>query len=276
MTSPLEVLPIGTIRTPFVEKAEAPRQSFLAGEVAGKLVLEKGRSFEDALSDLEGWEYLWVVYWFDRNKGWRPKVLPPRSARKRRGVFATRSPHRPNPIGISVVKLVSLEGLTVHVRGVDMLDRTPLLDIKPYVPAADAFPTARTGWLEPLVQGDGTSEASPERGLHMGDPEPGFEVVWSDEARAQAAWLKKSQATTDLVPAVERVLTLGPQPHAYRRITPDGDAMKLAVKDWRVRFRAAGRRITVLGITSGYRAKELATGEGSAIDLHRSFLARFS
>ena len=115
---------------------------------------------------------------------WRPKVLPPRSAGRRRGVFSTRSPHRPNPIGLSVVRLDEVRGLTLHVRDVDMIDGTPVLDLKPYVPYADAFPDARTGWLEPL--------AGRRRGREPAavDPEPGFAVTWSPLAAEQAAWLR--------------------------------------------------------------------------------------
>jgi tRNA-Thr(GGU) m(6)t(6)A37 methyltransferase TsaA len=254
--------PIGCVRTPFVERVSAPRQAFLGGDVQGRLELTPGKNFEHALEDLEGWEYLWVLYWFHRNESWRPKVLPPRSAKKRRGVFATRSPHRPNPIGLSVVRLVGVQGLTVRVQGVDMLDGSPLLDIKPYVPAADAFPGARTGWLEPLVR--------------AADPEPGFEVAWSARAEDQAKWL--DARGVDLVTPVEKVLTLGPQPHPYRRIRVDGDGMRLAVKDWRVRFCVEGRRVTVQSIATGYRQSQLdappAAGD-DAVRLHRVFVARF-
>jgi tRNA-Thr(GGU) m(6)t(6)A37 methyltransferase TsaA len=254
----LTLTPIGTIRTPFLERADAPRQTYAAPDVEGRLELSSGRDFEHALEDIEGWEYLWVLYWFHQNEGWRPKVLPPRSV-KRRGLFATRAPHRPNPIGLSVVKLERVEGLVLHVRGVDMLDCTPLLDIKPYVPAADARPDARTGWL-------GTQTA-PE------DPEPAFEVAWSDAAKAEAGWLRETQGV-DLVAAVERTLRLGPQPHPYRRIRKEGEGMRLAVKDWRVRFHVEGRRITVDRIATGYRASQLA-GDDAALAAHRAFVARF-
>jgi tRNA-Thr(GGU) m(6)t(6)A37 methyltransferase TsaA len=135
----LTVRPIGVIHTPYPDRVSAPRQTYVTPDAEGTIVLESGHQYEHALEDLEGWDYLWVLYWFHLNDGWRPKVLPPRS-KVRRGVFATRSPHRPSPIGMSVVKLVRVEGLTVHVRGVDMIDGTPVLDIKPYVPSADALP----------------------------------------------------------------------------------------------------------------------------------------
>ncbi len=251
----LTMTPIGVVRTPFVERVSAPRQAFLAGDVAGRLELGEGQNFEHALSDLEGWEYLWVLFWFHGNDSWRPKVLPPRSTR-RRGVFSTRSPHRPNPIGLSVVRLVRVEGLVVHVLGVDMLDGSPLLDIKPYVPAADAFPEARAGWLESAGR----------------DPDPGFAVQWSPEARRQSEWL--AARDVDLVTPVESTLKLGPQPHPYRRIRADGDAMRLAVKDWRVRFRVEGRQVTVLAIATGYRPGQLASPD-AALAVHRAFHEAF-
>ena len=254
----LEVVPIGVIRTPFTEKVSAPRQTALAREVPGRLELNPEGGFEHALSDLAGWEYLWVLYWFHHNEAWRPKVLPPRS-HKRRGVFATRSPHRPNPIGLSVVRLEAALGLIVHVRGVDMLDGSPLLDIKPYVAYADAIPQARAGWLS---------------GDAVVDPGASFEVSWSRLAADQAAWLQ-AEHRVDLVTPVNAALRTGPAPHPYRRIRMDGDAMRLAVKDWRVRFRVEGHSVEILSVHTGYRAKEL-TSEGSpALAAHRAHVARF-
>src|SRR5271167_4134636 len=100
--------PIGVVHTPFKEKVSAPRQSIAAENVEGTIELFPGRSLEHALEDIGSWERLWVVFVFHRAEGWRPKVLPPRST-KRRGVLATRSPHRPNPIGLSAVRLVGVD-----------------------------------------------------------------------------------------------------------------------------------------------------------------------
>ncbi len=255
----LPVTPIGVIRTPYMERVQAPRQTVLARSVPGTLVLDTGADFEHALEDVAGWEYLWVLFWFHRNEGWRPKVLPPRS-RRRRGVFSTRSPHRPNPIGLSVVRLVRVDGLTLHVLGVDMLDGSPLLDLKPYVAYADALPGARGGWL-----------AGDEATL---DPARGFEVAWEAPAAEQASWLLAEHGI-DLVAPVEATLRLGPEPHPYRRIRIQGGKMRLAVKDWRIHFHRAGQRILVESIRTGYRASQLADGADSALDAHRGFVERF-
>jgi tRNA-Thr(GGU) m(6)t(6)A37 methyltransferase TsaA len=274
MLGPVTFTPIGVIRTPFSDRLSAPRQPYAARGTVGTIELLAGHDFEHALSDLDGWDYLWVLFWFHLNPGFRPKVLPPRSAGKRRGVFSTRSPHRPNPIGLSVVRLLSVRGLSLQVSDVDMVDGTPVLDLKPYVPYADAYPEARTGWLEPLAPVDGQGAApAPDRGRAL-DPEPGFEVVWSDLAGAQAAWLWEAHGV-DLGPKVDAILSLGPQPHPYRRIKRDGEGFRLAVKDWRVRFRVTGRRVMVESIGTGYRAAELATSEAPAVVIQRAFVARF-
>jgi tRNA-Thr(GGU) m(6)t(6)A37 methyltransferase TsaA len=243
---------IGVVRSPFRERKAAPRQSASGKDAVGRIELYARRGFEHALSDLEAWPFLWVIFWFHLNQGWRPKVLPPRSAQKR-GLFATRAPYRPNPLGLSVVKLERVEGLVLHVSGLDMLDQTPVLDIKPYVPYADALPDAQGGWLE--------------TGL---DPQPGFEVVFEPEAALALAYLERHWGI-ELADAITKTLSLGPQQHAYRRIRRQGDGFVLAVKDWRARFRVEGRAIFVEGIASGYRPRELATNEDAALDPHRAF-----
>src|SRR5579872_1097594 len=120
--------PIGFVRSPFTERMAAPRQPATAADVPGRIELSPGRGFEDAALGLEDWGRAWVIFVFHKNveqgRGWKPKVLPPRSERKQ-GFFATRSPHRPNPIGLSAVGIERIEGRVVHIRGLDLLDGTP-------------------------------------------------------------------------------------------------------------------------------------------------------
>jgi len=258
--------PIGVLHTPFPDRVSTPRQPHVSESAEGRIELFPGRGLEFALEDLEGWEFVWVIFWFHLNTDWRPKVLPPRSSGKRKGVFSTRSPHRPNPLGLSLLRLVSVEGLVVHVRDVDMIDQSPVLDIKPYLPYVEARPSARTGWLEQL--------AGPE-GQTPPDPEPGFVVTWSDHAQEQLAYLQ-SEHGIDLKAPVERTLRLGPQPHPYRRIRtePDGTS-RLAHKDFRISFEVEGRHVTVRFISTGYRDRDLALSTDPAVDVHRAFVARF-
>lgn len=136
---------IGRICTPFAEAAGTPIQPAFAEGAQGRVVVNS--SLTPALDDIEGFERLWLVYFMDRVGPFRLKVIPYRDTVEH-GVFATRSPCRPNAIGLSVVRLLSREGSVLHVADVDMLDGTPLLDIKPYVPMFDAHPSARAGWFD--------------------------------------------------------------------------------------------------------------------------------
>lgn len=146
--------PIGTLRSPYARRIDAPHQGTVtAGTESGEqasATLELAEWLDETtLQDLDGFERLWLIYALHRSEGWRSTVKPPRGGPKR-GVLATRAPHRPNPIGLSAVELVKVAGRTLHLRGVDLLDGTPVLDIKPYVPYADAFPDARAGWIDEL------------------------------------------------------------------------------------------------------------------------------
>jgi tRNA-Thr(GGU) m(6)t(6)A37 methyltransferase TsaA len=250
--------PIGYVQTELATKVEAARQPRAGLAAAGRIELLPGRHFEHALSNLAEWQFIWVLFWFDRNEGWRPKVLPPRSRSGRKGVFATRSPHRPNPLGLSAVRLERVDGLTLHVGDVDMLDGTPVLDIKPYVAYTDAIADAGAGWL--------TSEDAPR------DPIPEFEVHWDDAAAAQAAWIE-ARTGLPLRARATATLALGPEPHPYRRIRREQNGYTLCVKDWRLRFQVEGRRLEVTGVESGVRKSELnRLDEVSAeLTLHRAF-----
>jgi tRNA-Thr(GGU) m(6)t(6)A37 methyltransferase TsaA len=256
--------PIGTVHTSLVAKVDAPRQPGAITKAPGTIELFPGRNFEHALEDLQDWELIWVVFWFHLNAGWRPKVLPPRSVTGRKGLFSTRSPHRPNPIGLSAVRLERVDGLTLHVRDVDMVDGTPVLDIKPYVPYADAYPGARSGWLER----DATLDATPPA-----DRVAQFLVTFEPLAAEQLAWIEERTGLA-LGQRVQSILSLGPAPHPYRRIRRNGDTWRLAIKDWRIRFRVDGREMRVIEIASGYRNAQLvASGrtEEDALSAHREF-----
>jgi tRNA-Thr(GGU) m(6)t(6)A37 methyltransferase TsaA len=262
----LTLEPIGIVRSPFVERSEAPRQASVASDVEGQVLLTPGRGFEDAVSDLELWDYLWLVVWFHHNQGFRPKVQPPRSDKKR-GVFATRAPFRPNPIGISAVKLVKVEGLTITVRGLDLLDGTPVLDIKPYVPYSDSIPDAGHGWLEGAA-----SDLNAPAAERPADPRAGYEVTRSELASAQLTYLQAEHGL-ELWSRIQAALALGPSPHAYRRIRKEADGYVLSVKDWRVQFTLHdSRTVLVERLRSGYKPRELWSGAGEgALLIHRAF-----
>ena len=136
---------IGTIHTPFTRLEGMPIQP--AGAVGVKGTVDVFEEFRAGLKDLDGFSHIILLYLFHRSHGFKLEVTPFMDTQTR-GLFATRAPKRPNPIGLSVVRLDAIENGILHVRNVDMLDETPLLDIKPYVPEFDSQTEVRTGWLE--------------------------------------------------------------------------------------------------------------------------------
>jgi tRNA (adenine37-N6)-methyltransferase len=137
--------PIGVVRSPFHERVGMPLQSVAAAEVHGQVEIEP--AFAPGLRDLDGFSHLYLICHLHQSMPGDLEVVPYLDDTLR-GVFATRSPRHPNPIGLSVVRLHSVQGATLHVSGLDLLEGTPVLDIKPYVPAFDVFSAERTGWLE--------------------------------------------------------------------------------------------------------------------------------
>lgn len=147
----LNLEPIGVVRSPYQRRFGTPQQAAAVDSDAEAILeLDPARIPAEALSDLTGMDRIWVLAWLDRGSGWAPVVRPPRGSREPRGVFATRSPDRPNPIGLSAVRLIRVEDRSLYVRGIDLLDGTPILDIKPYVTYADAFPEAKCGWIDSI------------------------------------------------------------------------------------------------------------------------------
>jgi tRNA-Thr(GGU) m(6)t(6)A37 methyltransferase TsaA len=140
----MEMKSIGTIHTPFTDLAGMPIQPAGAAGVKGTVAVFG--EYQEGLQDLDGFSHIVLLYLFHRSEGYRLKVVPFMDTEPR-GLFATRAPKRPNPIGLSVVLLDKIENGVLHVQNVDMLDGTPLLDIKPYVPEFDSQGETRTGWL---------------------------------------------------------------------------------------------------------------------------------
>jgi tRNA (adenine37-N6)-methyltransferase len=259
--------PIGFLRSSLATKVQAARQPRAAAGAQARIELLPGRNFEHALEDLAHWELIWVIFWFHLNPGWRPKVLPPRSTTGRKGVFATRSPHRPNPIGMSVVRLESVAGLILHIRDADMLDGTPVLDLKPYVAYTDAHPGAGTGWLEDSARSDPNAQPS--------DPVSAYAVQFEAPAAEQAVWIEAHTGLA-ILERIRATLALGPAPHPYRRIRRVGEQMQLSVKEWRVRFAVVGRDVRVIEIYSGFRDSQLAAdGADDSRRPHWEFIAKW-
>lgn len=217
----LIIRPIGVVRTRYHNKYDAPRQPEVDDRIdSATIELLPHRNFEQGLHDLLGFDRIWLITWFDRAENWKPKVLPPRD-RTKRGVFATRSPHRPNPIGLTCVRLLEVKGLTLSIEGTDLLDGTPVLDIKPYLPYADAFPEAAAGWLANVEL-------------------PAYSVLIDPEIERIAPHVAEH---------VKRILAFDPLPHPYRRIRRHDDGTyEIAVQEWRCYFHIDGMVVTVTAI----------------------------
>jgi tRNA-Thr(GGU) m(6)t(6)A37 methyltransferase TsaA len=143
--SEMIVKQIGVIHSPFREAKGTPIQPAFAKEAQG--IVELLPEYAEGLKDLEGFERIWLIYWFDRAREYKLRVVPYMDTVEH-GLFATRAPSRPNPIGMSPVKLERIEGSRLFISDMDILDGTPLLDIKPYSPRFDCFDVKRHGWLQ--------------------------------------------------------------------------------------------------------------------------------
>ena len=229
----MELKVIAKIFTPMKEKFGLPRQSGLAAGLKGRIVFEKEYSCKEALEGLEEFEYLWVLWGFDEviergENSFRPQVRPPRlGGNEYRGVFATRSPYRPNPIGLSCVKLEGIEmtqdGPVIIVSGVDMRDGTPVYDIKPYLPYAEAHPDARGGFTDTT------------KGRKL-------EVVWDD---AETGLNIPEGFTDENISTVTEILSQDPRP-AYH---DDPERVYgMSYKDYNVSFKVSGGTAYVTGI----------------------------
>lgn len=159
-----DIKPIGYLESSYRDKFGTPRQPGLSPHAWSRLKIRADLQPEQALQGLEKFSHIWLVFVFHQNKvaRYHAKVHPPRLGGESMGVFATRSPHRPNPIGLSLVELVRIEGDSLILAGADLVDGTPILDIKPYLPEVESKPEARTGWLDKAEKKQITVEFLPE------------------------------------------------------------------------------------------------------------------
>lgn len=203
-TASIEFTPIGYLRTDFKEKFGIPRQSGLIKSTRAVLKLDSGQEFVSALKGIEGFSHLWVLFIFHETgtEKWKPTIRPPRlGGAKKVGVLASRSPHRPNPIGLSVaeierVDLAARGGAEIHLKGLDVLDGTPVLDIKPYLAYADAISDARSGWAAEEIERT--------------------EVRFSDRAESEVAEIT-AQGVPHFRSLVVEMLELDPRPAFQQR-----------------------------------------------------------
>jgi tRNA-Thr(GGU) m(6)t(6)A37 methyltransferase TsaA len=225
---------IGIVHTPFHERFGIPRQPGLVPEARGRLELYPPWNRAEAVAGLEGFSHLWLLFWFHGNPDTAPSltVRPPRlGGNARVGVLASRSPFRPNPIGLSAVVLERIAqeetGTVLHLRGVDLLDGTPILDLKPYVPYADALADATGGFAAEAI----------ER----------LPVRFAEEARLA---LRHRQDAAEVEQVITAVLSLDPRP-GYRRDEPDSDrVLGMKLYDFDLRWRVLRGAVEVLDLAT--------------------------
>jgi len=222
----MEIQPIAHFRSPLTSKFGIPRQSGLVSELTGSIVFEPEFRHEDALRGLEDFDYVWLIWEFSENSNARKSltVRPPRLGGNRRvGVFATRSPFRPNNLGLSCVRVdrVGEEpglGPVLYVKGADLMDGTPIYDIKPYVVYADSHPEARSGFVD--------------------------QSEWK-ELEVEIPMEVRSQFTEEELRSLEQLLALDPRPR-YHDDPARVYGMPFAGHD--VHFRVVGGRLQVLSL----------------------------
>jgi tRNA-Thr(GGU) m(6)t(6)A37 methyltransferase TsaA len=140
----LELTPIGVIHSPYKNMGDVPHQSYKSEKLSQ---IEVFKEFEEGLKDIEGFSHIVVIYWFHKSQGYHLLVKTPWDS-SLHGLFTTRSPHRPCPLGLAVAELVAREKNILRVKGLDAIDGTPLLDIKPYIPSTDERAVVKPGWFE--------------------------------------------------------------------------------------------------------------------------------
>lgn len=225
----MTIEPIAYIRTDFPEKFGVPRQSGLAESLTGRIVFEPAYRNVEALRGLEGFSHLWLIWEFSANRKtageWQPTVRPPRLGGNRHmGVFATRSPFRPNPLGLSCVEFEAIDyntadGPTIIVKGADLMDGTPIYDIKPYIRYADSRPEAVCGYVDSLDESQ-------------------LEVVIPESVEAQINDKAKFQALVE-------TLKLDPRPSYHN---DPSRIYGLSFSGYNVRFTVSGTVLTVISL----------------------------
>jgi tRNA-Thr(GGU) m(6)t(6)A37 methyltransferase TsaA len=206
-----EFNPIALIRTPFTQRFGIPRQPGLVPEAKGVIKFLPDPDYIHALKGMEQFSHLWIVFVFHSHGGnkWKPTIRPPRlGGKEKMGVLASRSPHRPNPIGLSVVEIEKIDlkapgGAEIHVKGVDLLDGTPILDIKPYIPYADSVAHANPGWAHEEIK---------KTPVHF------------EEIALQKIQAAERAGEPGLQALIEQLLTIDPRPGFQRReLPPDAE-----------------------------------------------------
>lgn len=251
--------PIGFFRCGQRYRFETPRQGAFADN-SGVIILNDDQRLVDACRDLEGVERIWIIFGFHLNATWKSFVQPPVSpGGKKISLFATRSPHRPNRLGLSCVILDKIEKNSLYIRNFDLLDNTPVFDIKPYIPAADSFPDSRVPWLDDVKLDT-------------------CKLIYSEEALARIQFIVQ-QGGPDLKNFCDVQLVSDPFNSARKRVVAlGGKQWSIGCRTWQIFFEQKEHNVLeIKNIKSNYPAEELMQTVDRYGDkkLHRDFTAVF-
>jgi tRNA-Thr(GGU) m(6)t(6)A37 methyltransferase TsaA len=220
-----EVQVLGLLESCFKEKFGTPRQPHLAPGSTARLRIDPRYSPEHSLAGLEKFSHVWLLSWFhlNTNKTFHPKIHPPRMKGGKIGVFASRSPHRPNPIGLSLARLEKVEGGTLYLSGIDLIDGTPILDVKPYLLFSDSAPAPQAGWV----------------------PDHAFPELEVEVSARAARDLERCAGAADLRALITDVLRHDPRNRRNATQMKEGADLEFFICDREVHFSVAGSKATV-------------------------------
>lgn len=226
--------PIGVLRSPFKEKFGTPRQGHLVPGATAALKIAAEYLPEHSLEGLAGFSHVWLIAHFhlNTNKKFLPKVHPPRLKGASIGLFASRSPHHPNSLGLSLARLVKVEGDTLHLAGVDLVDGTPILDVKPYIPESDALPHAVPGWT-------------------AGAEFPTLTVAFSAQGLKDVAEAERRLGLSGLRGLLGDILRHDLRNPRDRAQTRDGLELGFFLYDFEARFRVEGGTVALVRLATG-------------------------
>lgn len=253
---------IGYIKSKRKYTSESNRQAVLDNSNEDAYIeLLSQQNFEQALQNLDEFNYIWLIFVFHQNynQNYKPMIQPPRGSTKKVGVFATRAPHRPNPIGISAVKIKKIDGLKIYIEGHDLIDNTPILDIKPYLKYSDSFTSATDGWLKFET----------------------FNIEYSNVATQKIEWFNQNE-----IPISEFIkVQLGSDPtnQKTKRIQQIDDFFVISYRTWRIKYyllnkdSSSNNQLFVVDIYSGYTEDDLRNPDDPYLDkkIHLNFKSTF-
>lgn len=258
MAQLITLKPIGVFHGERSSKSAIPRQGILSNQ-KGYIEFEKGFDHKLALSGLEQMSHVWVIYHFHEAQSQaKPLVRPPRAPDKLIGVYATRAPYRPNPIGLTLARIEKVEDGRLYLNQVDLLDKTPILDLKPYVTDSDLASNPKLGWIDEIEN---------------------WKFQLSEKAQTQCEWLSQN-GLPEIYDVLESQLGTNPLQFGRKRILDNEDgSYVLSYRTWRVLLKIdeAQKMSFVVSISSGYSSSELESIDDPYIDkaLHTRFLKAF-